>query len=62
MATEGDLGFLKQGADPELLAAVSRLVPDMEQQLDQARQAEATAQPLINLVRRHRRSANRSRR
>eukprot|EP00310_Coccolithus_braarudii_P012798 CAMPEP_0183339542 /NCGR_PEP_ID=MMETSP0164_2-20130417/6423_1 /TAXON_ID=221442 /ORGANISM="Coccolithus pelagicus ssp braarudi, Strain PLY182g" /LENGTH=315 /DNA_ID=CAMNT_0025509543 /DNA_START=24 /DNA_END=971 /DNA_ORIENTATION=- len=58
---EGDLNFLTRPVEPELVVAVSNLLPSMEQQLHRARQAEATAESLIDVVRRQRRANKRSR-
>ena len=49
----GDLDFLRAGtAQQELLAAVSLMLPLLDSELNSARAAEATAEPLLEVVRR----------
>lgn len=60
VAPKGDLDGLK--ASPELLAALSAMLPVLDRQIVDAKAVEATAEPAIEVLRRCRRNAKRQRR
>ena len=57
----GDLSFSRHGAPAELLAAVSSMLPQLEDALRQAQAVEQTAEPLLDVVKRCQRGTKRRR-
>ena len=61
--TVGDLPFLKAGtAQPELCAAISSFLPALEAAIARARAVDATAEPLLDVVRRMQRGKSKRKR